>query len=380
MTGDAGTADRRPSRRSRLRIGSSGLGPAGSEEPMAAPSEEPQLATDLARPDDPPLPSGWRVIARQELTEHLLSVRFTALLVLLGLAGVLAIYAVAGTIRDAASQIPISFTGQQLPVFPLLFTSSPTIPGFSGDKFPSFAALVALIGPVLGIAFGFDAISSERSEGTLPRLISQPVYRDDVINGKFVAGLVVISGMLLTVILLLAGVGILRLGIMPDGDVAIRLGTWFAVAVLYVGFWLALATLASVVFSRAATAALVVIAIWLVLTFFGDQIVSLVAGIFQPSSTGSTAAETLANAQLTVQLGRLNPMTVFAEATQALLNPLVQSLDPYFTDPTGRALPTILPYTQSLLLIWPQVVIMVASTVACFAAAYVTFMRQEVRA
>src|SRR4029077_17016240 len=121
------------------------------------------------------------------------------------------------------------------------FTSSPTIAGFSGNQFPSFAALVALIGPVLGIAFGFDAIRSERSEGTLPRLVAQPIYRDDVINGKFVAGLVVISGMLLVVILLLSGVGILRLGIVPTGDVAIRLGTWFLVAVLYVGFWLALA-------------------------------------------------------------------------------------------------------------------------------------------
>ena len=39
------------------------------------------------------------------------------------------------------------------------------------------------------IAFGFDDISGERSEGTLPRLVSQPIYRDDVINGKFAAGL-----------------------------------------------------------------------------------------------------------------------------------------------------------------------------------------------
>ena len=66
--------------------------------------------------------------------------------------------------------------------------------------------------------------------------------------------------------------------------------------------------------------------------------------------------------------------------TQALLNPLVQSLDPYFTDPTSRALPTILPFGQSLLLIWPQVVLLLAGTVICFAAAYISFMRQEIRA
>ena len=35
---------------------------------------------------------------------------------------------------------------------------------------------------------------------------------------------------------------------------------------------------------------------------------------------------------------------------------------------------------QSLLLAWPQVVILVALTIFCFAAAYVVFLRQEVRA
>ncbi len=79
-------------------------------------------------------------------------------------------------------------------------------------------------------------------------------------------------------------------------------------------------------------------------------------------------------------LGRLSPITLFREMTQALLDPTVQSLDPYFSDPTNRAVVTILPYGQSLLLIWPQVVLLLAGTVVCFAAGYVSFMRQEIRA
>ena len=128
------------------------------------------------------------------------------------------------------ASIPSTITGQQVPVFPLLFTTSPGIPGISGQSFPSFAGLVALLGPVLGIAFGFDAISSERSEGTLPRLVSQPIHRDDVINGKFVAGLAVITMILGAVIVMLAGVGIIRLGIVPDGDIVLRVarpGSWW---------------------------------------------------------------------------------------------------------------------------------------------------------
>jgi len=343
-------------------------------------SDAPMLTLPATRS----IPAGWRVIGSREFTEHILSVRFIVLLLVLGLAGVLAIYAVAGSFRDAASAIAAeatkSLTGRPVSVFPLLFTQSPTIPGISGQSFPSFAGLVALLGPVLGIAFGFDAISSERSEGTLPRLVSQPIHRDDVINGKFVAGLAVITMILAAVIVLLSGVGIIRLGIVPDAEVVFRLVTWFLVAAIYVAFWLALATLASVVFRRAATAALVVIAFWLILTFFGNQIVSVAAGYLRPVPSGATATETLANVRMVADLGRLSPITLFTEMTQAMLNPMVQSLDPFFTDPTRRAFATALPYSQSLLLIWPQVVLLLAGTVICFAAAYVSFMRQEIRA
>jgi ABC-2 type transport system permease protein len=39
-----------------------------------------------------------------------------------------------------------------------------------------------------------------------------------------------------------------------------------------------------------------------------------------------------------------------------------------------------LPLTQSLLVVWPQVVGLIAGTVTLFVASYVAFQRQEVRA
>ena len=87
----------------------------------------------------------------------------------------------------------------QLPVFPLLFTVTPSTPA-RGQQLPSFVQLVGFLGPMLGIAFGFNAINVERSDGTLPRLLAQPIHRDDVINGKFVAGLAVIALILAAVI------------------------------------------------------------------------------------------------------------------------------------------------------------------------------------
>ena len=57
----------------------------------------------------------------------------------------------------------------------------------------SLVQFVAFFGPLIGLVLGFDAINRERNEGTVSKLLSQPIYRDAVINGKFLAGVVTIS-------------------------------------------------------------------------------------------------------------------------------------------------------------------------------------------
>jgi ABC-2 type transport system permease protein len=330
-----------------------------------------------------PIPAGWRIIGGREFTEQLLSIRFVVLIVILGVTGVGLTYVLSGNIQQLAGQIQdqlTTYTGQRFPLFLLLFSGTGTI-GSSGPSLPSFATLVTVIlGPLLGLAFGFDAISNERSEGTLPRLVSQPIHRDDVINGKFAASLSIIGLIVGAVIVILAGVGILRLGVVPSGDSALRLVSWFAFLVLYVAFWLALSMLFSVVFRRAATALLAVLAIWLVVSFFGSTIVGIIASTFSPIGAANSTADQLANANLQDSLMRLLPTGQFSDITTVLLNPSQTFISATVADPTGRAIPSLLPVTQSLLLVWPQIVTLVGFTIGCFALAYVIFLRQEVRA
>jgi ABC-2 type transport system permease protein len=337
----------------------------------------------LEAPDTGRIPAGWRVIGARELAEYLLSVRFTILIVLMGIAGVAAVYILSGTIKQAAGDLASRpfFTGQTYPVFLLLYSLPPAASDSTLQAVPAFSGIIGVfLGPLMGLAFGFDAISNERAEGTLPRLVSQPIHRDDVINGKFLASLTVVALILGAVMLLLAGFGIYQLGILPSVDVALRLGFWFVVTLFYVGFWLAFAVLASVVFRRAATAALTVLSVWLVLTFFGGQIVTIIAGYLAPYGANSTADQQVANANMANTLYGLLPNGMFAQITQVLLDPRVNTFNLIAPDPTGRALTALLPVQQSLLVVWPQIVLLVAYMVACFVGAYVGFMRQEVRA
>ncbi len=320
--------------------------------------------------------AGWMVVARKELADHLLSARFVVLFIVVGLAALIPLYFAADAIRSAASTV----SGGQA-IFIALFWFAPKV-GSTTVTLPSVASFLGLVAPLLGLAFAFDTINGERSEGTLPRLLSQPIHRDDVVNGKFAAGLAVIAIVVGVVIGVIAAFGIIRLGIVPTASEALRLVLWLLVTFVYVSFWLAFGMLLSVVVRRAATSALIGFGAWLLFTIFGGLISQLVGGFLAPLT--GTVEEQVHNVQVQETITRLLPDTLYREASLVLLNPQVTTVSSPATiagyEQAQQRIPSLLSLDQSFILVWPQVVALVALTVACFAIAYVRFMRQEVRA
>lgn len=314
------------------------------------------------------LRGGWRIVARKEMADLLLSARFAILLVITALAGLAAVNSAAGEIRDVAS----AASGTPS-IFLLLFTVSP-------DRVPSFLELIGFLGPLLGIAFGFDVINSERNAGTLPRLVSQPIHRDDVISGKFAAGLTLIAVAVVTLTAIVSGYGMVQLGITPSGGDLARIVTFAALAIVYVGVWLAFAVLVSVVTRRSATAVLTCISVWLVLTLFAGLVFGAVADVFSPAGDDASVAEIVDNARTELRVSRISPEELYNETATVLLNPQVRTIGIVSPEQLDQAVPDVLPWDQSILLVWPQFVALIATTIVLFIAAFLVFMRQEIRA
>jgi len=326
-----------------------------------------RLATADRMADTPAFTGGWRIVATKEFRDHVRSMRFLVLVILLSLAGLASVHAASGPIRDAAD------TATRTPsIFLYLFTLAP-------QRIPAFHEFIGLLGPLLGIALGFDAINGERSQRTLPRLVAQPIFRDEIINGKFVAGIATIATALAAVMAIVGGYGALRLGIGPTWAEFARVVAFYLVAVVYIALWLALAILFSTWSRRAATAALASLAIWLVMTMFAGLIAGVVADAVHSVDANSPVEEVLANARLELTIRRLSPDQLYQDATGVLLNPSRQSTGIVVTDQSA-ALPSSLSLFDSLVLAWWQLVVLVAGTVVIFAVAYSIFMRQEVRA
>lgn len=311
----------------------------------------------------------FRVIVQKEMSDHVRSWRFIVLLSLILLTCLASLYTALNSIGQPpkdGSQTAGSF------FFLQLFTAT-------DGTLPSFVVFINFLGPLLGITMGFDAVNSEFNRGTLSRVMAQPIHRDYMINGKFVAGLLVIGILFVSLTLLVMGLGLIMIGIPPTAAEFMRVVSFTLLSILYVAFWLNLAIFFSVRFRQPATSALTAIAVWLFLTVFYPILIRMATRSFAPQPGLAAPEDVVSYRHLVLNLLRFAPGQLFSDATTTLLMPKVRSLGPLTMDQVIGAVPNPLPVGQSLLIAWPQLTGLIAATILCFALSYWTFMRKEIR-
>src|SRR6516164_460193 len=192
--------------------------------------------------------TGVGVVLAKEAADYLSGARMWLLQALVFLTALAAAYAAILAIRATIGETPFLFLR--------LFT-------MAQQPLPSFISLLGFLIPLLAIAIGFDAVNGELNRRTLSRVLAQPIYRDALLLGKFLAGLVALGIGLVSLWFLTIGLGLLLFGLPPNTEETVRMLGFLAAVLAYGGVWLAVALLCSVVFRAAATAALAALGAWL---------------------------------------------------------------------------------------------------------------------
>jgi ABC-2 type transport system permease protein len=313
---------------------------------------------------------GLGTVMLKELADNLSSLRMRILewLVILVAAGVL-YFTVKLLIRTSTDHVLLK-----------MFTVSGPVAGRQG---PSLVSILGFLLPLVAIGLGFDSINSEHARRTLSRILAQPLYRDALLAGKFLAGLVTLGISLLTLWLLVVGLSLLFLGVPPTGEDIARSLVFMVITLGFAGVWLGLAILLSVIFRSSATAALVALGLWLFLTVLWPVFITpAVAQVFATPDPIYAALGLPDPSYYLWQsaLDRLSPATLFTESVSAVLDPSVRVFGLVSLEQLQGAVPGNLPLLQSILLVWPQAVGLVAGVIVLFVASYVVFQRQEIRA
>lgn len=310
-------------------------------------------------------------ICRKELADHFSSTRFLILFCLILMVALVSTYMVATNIRQVLEGV-----SKPSNVFLLLFTTE--------GKFFSLVQFIAFFGPLLGIIMGFDAINRERQHRTLAKLVSQPIFRDAVINGKFLAGVITVSIALVSMMLLLTGMGLITVGVVPGWEEIGRLLVYLVVSIAYVSFWLGLAILFSILFRSLATSALAAVALWIFFSFFMGFASDLVADALSPVRNPRDPEEVVANQRVSDSVSLASPAVLYSKATSTILDPYRRSrgslmIVGLLEKLSMERFQSPLPLDQSILVVWPYLTLLAALTLVCFGLSYIIFMRQEIR-
>lgn len=314
---------------------------------------------------------GLLTVFKKEMADHFSSSRFIILFALIAMVSLISAYQTGISLREEIEE-----GAKAKFLFLMLFTAT-------GTWF-SLSWFVAFLFPLIGIVLGFDSINREKSAGTMSKLVSQPIYRDSIINGKFLAGITTIAIMLVSIVLVISGFGLRILGVVPSIEEVWRIIIYLVISIVYVSFWLGISMLSSILFRSIATSALASIAIWIFFFFFTILGPITVAKALAPIPREGADSETIirhARIQEGVRLS--SPMGLYSDATATVIDPTKKTtrfflpgrmetfLSARFQNP--------LPLSQSILLVWPYIVSLIAITLVCFGFSYAVFMRQEIR-
>jgi len=130
---------------------------------------------------------------------------------------------------------------------------------------------VAIVGAILAVMLGYNALTQERESGGLQLILSRPVFRDQLITGKLLGNGLVI-GMLLGIVFVFNVVLLRVVGHAPPAPVEVaRMALFIVLAFVYMMVFLITSMLLSINMKSSASVFLVSLVFWMTSAFVLPQ-------------------------------------------------------------------------------------------------------------
>ena len=346
--------------------------------------------------------SGISVVAKKEFLDHVMGKKFLVILAILMIISLLAMHqGVESYNKQLESYKERTAEIEEHPEImpPRGMPEKTSIL----DVFQPMSFFFGFLGAILAIAIGFNLISGEKESGSLKSLLSHPVFRDTIINGKALGGMGALGFAMLVMTLLSIGI-LMMLGIMPTGDEFVRILAFMGFSLLFMFSFFAIALMCSTIAknsTRAITYSLVIfVVISAVMPIAGSIVGMQLAGEMPEypemarqeinESEGGISEEEQERIEeefkeywdkvMRMQEMFLiaDPLSNFNKVSSAVLDPTFEPLRGFFGPRGGesRAETSIL---EALGMVWKSLLVLLLFPVIMFAIAYIKFMRMDIR-
>jgi ABC-2 type transport system permease protein len=358
-------------------------------------------------------------VARKEFSDHITSRRFVIILALFLVISALGIHT---GIENYNNRLEIY--NQQLQHTETLVGP---YAGWMAEKpsimliFNAMMTYMTTLGAILAIAIGFDLVSKEKETRSLKTLLSHPVYRDEVINGKALGGIAAL-GFAMALALAISLAMLLLFSIVPTLEEVAAILIFGVVSLVFLLAYFAIALAMSTFARESGNALIYTLVIFFVVASLLPMLGMMAGNVFagempEPPQTAPTprvvtstsssgGSFTTTSSQSVVHrvsegpdpewqqyeedmktyierrkivsdiTNLLSPQMNYYTAAMAVTNPryitLIQSpLDPMPEETPGLA--------EALGQVWMNIAALIVFPSVFFAAAYVGFMRMDIR-
>ena len=324
--------------------------------------------------------SGLLTVARKELTDHLTSRTFLVFAALLVVVCLLPFQEGLGgyhATAEAYAAGPVVHPGGIVDEF----GSSPPS---AADVYSRLPGALSTTGAILAIAMGFDLVSRERQSGSLKLLLVRPLFRDQIITGKALGGILALTTLVFAG--LAASLGLLLVdGIVPGLDDLVMIALFGLVTVAFLSFYFSLALMISTMVPRTGKAFLYALVAFFVFTALvpaaGAVAKDVVCGPHPPPGTDFSERDAyqarleLVNSVVTVFAPQWNYELVATSALEPRLTGytfIEGSIMHLPYDETARP-------TDALARFWQNVLVLFMAPLVLFGIVFIAFQRMDIR-
>ncbi|WP_048150068.1 ABC transporter permease [Methanolacinia paynteri] len=327
-----------------------------------------------------------KTIAAKEVRDHITSSRFLALLFLfLTICGIY-------LLRETGCYLEEIGKYASNPNYPLFYLPY-SINIFEGIRGALGGS--SIFGSIIAIALGFDLITKEKESGSLKAILSVPVYRDEIINGKALGGIIVIA-IATTIVFILALAILLMHSIVPSISELGYLFVFWIFTILFLSGIFTMSLMMSTVAKKSGISLIFSLLTLLLIT----SVISTVGTFTANTIIGSDPTIEYNNLE-NVDYGTLHEVSteyykkkeaILQFSTYLTINANYAKLSYVFLKPQNSKVTnadnlddeqrndrTLPPIGEVLAPMWGYVLFLIAYPVVFFGIAYVKFMRMDLR-
>jgi ABC-2 type transport system permease protein len=268
-------------------------------------------------------------------------------------------------------------------MFTLIFFSFSVRSGKQGfnmfeQGFIDVAQIIGLFLPLVGIALGFDTVVKEKKSSSLNVLLTHPVFRDNIIAGKIIGGLVTLALVVFTSVIVSVGTLLILTGVSIGLMELNRILIFGVITFIYITAFLALGVLISI-FSNSSTSSFIYgIITWIILVMIFGAIISVAASI----ATGESIYGFKNNQEaleMNSDLLKLSPIYHYSEAVAGVSGLSVGSVNVM----TGKKISTGVFDTKYAIEdwfseYWTNIVALIVMPILLFIASFAIFLRRDI--